>query len=103
MTESTIRESKLYSKVESFNDVFFSLSTYYNNYLVSENIKNIMSFYDQFENCEDLIYWMRNRPKGVAKLYESNGNKEIIVVITTADINGKFAKDCRDNIFQGFI
>ena len=101
LPESKIRESRLYSKVENLNDTFFSLSTYYNNYLISENVENVMSFYDQFETREDLIDWMRNRPKGISKLYEFNGNKEIIIVITTADINGKFAKECRDNIFLG--
>ena len=44
---------------------------------------------------------MSERPKGVANIHEVEGDKEIIVVITTADYNGKYAKECRENIFKG--
>ena len=101
MHEFAMEKSRLYSKLEKCTNLFFSLSTYHNNYLVSENIHNVISFYEQFENRDDLIYWMLNRPKGIAKLYEIDGDKEIIVVVTTADINGKFATNCKDNVFQG--
>ena len=44
---------------------------------------------------------MRERPKGVANIHEFEGDKDIIVVIPTADFNGKYAKECRENIFKG--
>ena len=44
---------------------------------------------------------MKDRPKGVANIHEVDGDKEIIVVIPTADFNGKYAKNCRENIFKG--
>lgn len=44
---------------------------------------------------------MRERPKGVPYIHEVDGNKEIIVVIPTADFNGGYAKECRENIFKG--
>ncbi|HIH60788.1 MAG TPA: hypothetical protein HA289_07005, partial [Ferroplasma sp.] len=33
--------------------------------------------------------------------HEVEGDKDIIVVIPTADFNGKYAKECRENIFKG--
>ena len=60
-----------------------------------------MEFYKSFENREQLIRWMRERPKGVANIREVEGGKEIIVVIPTADFNGKYARECRENIFKG--
>ena len=44
---------------------------------------------------------MRNRPKGAAHIHEVEGDKEIIVVIPTADFNGEFARNCRENVFKG--
>jgi hypothetical protein len=44
---------------------------------------------------------MRERPSGVTNIYEVNGDKEIIVVIPTADFNGKYARECKENIFKG--
>ncbi|MEM3829048.1 MAG: hypothetical protein QXP36_07540 [Conexivisphaerales archaeon] len=44
---------------------------------------------------------MKERPKGRAEIIEVEGDKEIIVVIPTADFNGKYAKECRENIFKG--
>jgi hypothetical protein len=44
---------------------------------------------------------MKERPKGHYDIIEVEGNKDIIVVIPTADFNGKFAKACRDDIFKG--
>ena len=81
---------------------FFSLVDYRNNYFTSDDPKKIMEFYNGFENRDQLIQWMRERPKGVANIHEVEGDKEIIVVIPTADFNGKYAKECRDNIFKGF-
>jgi hypothetical protein len=74
---------------------------YINNYFVNGDIDKIIQFYDCFENTEQLIRWMRERPKGVATIHEVEGDKDVIVVIPTADFNGKYAKECRDNIFKG--
>lgn len=82
-------------------DVSYSLVDYRNSYFTSENPDKIIDFYDSFRNRDDLIEWMKERPKGVANIYEVDGDKEIIVVIPTADFNGKYAKECRENIFRG--
>lgn len=81
--------------------LFFSLVDYRNNYFTSEGPNKIVEFYSGFENRNQLIQWMKERPKGVATIYEVDGDKDIIVVIPTADFNGKYAMECRGNIFKG--
>ena len=80
---------------------FFSLVDYRNNYFTSDDPNKIIEFYNGFENRDQLIQWMKERPKGVANIHEVEGDKDIIVVIPTADFNGKYAKECRENIFKG--
>jgi len=82
-------------------NLFFSLVDYRNNLFTSNDPKKIMEFYDSFENCDWFIEWMKERPKGASYIYEVEGNKDIIVVIPTADFNGKHARECRENIFKG--
>ncbi|MEM0136682.1 MAG: hypothetical protein QXU18_15885 [Thermoplasmatales archaeon] len=81
--------------------IFFSLVDYRNNYFTSDDPEKIIEFYNSFENRDQLIQWMKERPKGRAKIIEVEGDKEIIVVIPTAYFNGKYAKECRENIFKG--
>ena len=83
------------------SEFFFSLVDYRNNYFTSNDPNKIIEFYNGFENRDQLIQWMKERPKGVANIYEVEGDKDIIVVIPTADFNGKYARECRDNIFKG--
>jgi hypothetical protein len=82
-------------------NLFFSLVDYRNNLFTSNDPNKIMEFYDSFENRDQLIQWMRERPKGSSYIHEVSGDKDIIVVIPTADFNGKYAKECRENIFRG--
>ena len=86
---------------QNMSELFFSLVDYRNNYFTSDDPDKIIEFYNGFENRDQLIQWMRERPKGVANVHEVEGDKDIIVVIPTADLNGKYAKECRDNIFKG--
>ena len=82
-------------------DVFLSLVDYYNSRFTSEDPEKVVEFYNGLTNADGLIEWMKERPKGVANIYEVDGEKETIVVIPTADFNGKYAKECRENIFKG--
>ena len=84
-----------------YDELFFSLVDYRNNYFTSDEPYRIIEFYNGFENRDQLIRWMKERPRGIANIHEVEGDKDIIVVIPTADFNGKYAKECRDNIFKG--
>ena len=83
------------------NHLFFSLVDYRNKLFSSNEPEKILEFYNGFDNRDQLIEWMKERPKGVSYIHEVEGNKEIIVVITTAEYEGKYAKECRENIFKG--
>ena len=87
--------------INSETPPFFSLVDYRNNYFTSDDPNKIIEFYNGFENRDQLIQWMRERPKGIANIHEFEGDKDIIVVIPTADFDGKYARECRDNIFKG--
>ncbi len=83
-------------------DHLFSLVDYRNSYFTSNNPDKIIEFYNGFKNRDDLIEWMKERPKGIANIYEVDGNREIVVVIPTADFNGGYARECKENVFRGF-
>ncbi|MHB1830404.1 MAG: hypothetical protein ACYCO0_03335, partial [Candidatus Micrarchaeaceae archaeon] len=72
-----------------------------NDLYTSKSINDILRFYDYFHSRNQLIRWMKNRKPGRAKIYEAKGKTDIIIVIPTADYNGKFAQNCRKNIFKG--
>ncbi|MEM3844745.1 MAG: hypothetical protein QXU98_03475 [Candidatus Parvarchaeota archaeon] len=86
---------------KDFNDLFFSLVDYHNTFFMSNDPKKIIEFYDHFKTRDELIKWMKERPKGANYIHEVDGNKDIIVVIPTADFNGRYAKAYRDEIFKG--
>ena len=101
-SNKTLNFGRLICSVEYPNEkLFFSLVDYRNNYFISNDQNKIIDFYKGFKNRDQLIQWMRERPKGVANILEVEGDKDIIVVIPTADFNGKYAKECRKNIFKG--
>ncbi len=72
-----------------------------NSLFTSKNVEDVIKFYDHFDTPEQLIDWMKNRPSAPMKIYEVEGEKDIVVVIPTADHNGKLAKNCVENIFKG--
>ena len=84
-----------------FRPVFFSLIDYRNNYFMSSDPNKIVEFYNGFENRDQLINWMTERAKGIANIHEVDGEKNIIVVIPTANFSGKYAIECKENIFKG--
>ncbi|MCL5677799.1 MAG: hypothetical protein M1442_00820 [Candidatus Thermoplasmatota archaeon] len=67
----------------------------------SRDPSDVIKFYSHFSNRDELIAWMRNRPTGRQRIYEVEGDKEVIVVIITADYNNKFSVACREQIFNG--
>jgi len=96
-----IRHNRLYCNRENDFELFFSITDYLNSFFTSNNPEDIIKFYSFFRDRDSLIKWMKERPKGHYDIIEVEGNKDIIVVIPTADFNGKFAKACRDDIFKG--
>ncbi len=102
MVAKAMRQSKKYCVFSRTNDnLTFSLVDYRNNHFISDDPNKIIEFYNGFDTRDELIQWMKERPRGVANIHEVEGDKDIIVVIPTADLNGKYAKECRDNIFKG--
>lgn len=100
--KTTISPSRLKCSFEKRNiELFFSLVDYRNGLFMSNNPNDIMKFYDTFDTRRELIEWMRERPKGAAHIHEVEGHKDVIVVIPTSNFNGKFATECRENIFNG--
>ncbi len=73
-----------------------------NSIFVSDKCEDILEFYELFNTREELIQWLKKRPKGQVTIHEIDGEKDIIVVIPTKDFYGKFAKECREHIFNGF-
>ncbi len=97
-----IHSSRLKCQLESSQSLlFFTLVDYRNQLFTSDDPEKILEFYNGFENRDQLIRWMKERPKGVHTIYEVDGDNDIIVVIPTADFNGKYALECRNNIFKG--
>ena len=83
------------------NNLFFSLVCYRNNDFTSHDTSRVSEFFDGFNNNIQLIDWMKARPKGNFRIREIEGDKDIIVVIPTADYNSEYAKNCRERIFKG--
>ena len=97
-----LERSRLHCRFDKSNaDMFFSLVDYRNNYFTSNHPEKVVEFYNGFESRDQLIQWMRDRPKGTHTIYEVEGDNDIIVVIPTADYDSKYAKECRDDIFKG--
>ena len=101
-SDKILNISRLRCPIEfQYDELFFSLVDYRNNYFTSDDPYRIIEFYNGFENRDQLIWWMKERPRGIANIHEVDGDKDIIVVIPTADFNGKYARECRESIFKG--
>lgn len=67
----------------------------------SRDLSSIYKFFDAFQNAEQLVKWMKERPKANVNIEVEKGNHEdIVVVIPTADVNGHYAKEIR-KVFKG--
>ena len=62
---------------------------------------DIRKFIGEFSSSPDLIRWMKTRPTGNVNVIEVKGNKDIAVIIPTANASGKIARNCQDTIFKG--
>jgi len=66
---------------------------------ISDKLDDIYKIYECF-SLEEIIDWMRNRPKAKMDIFEVEGGKEAVVIIPTADFNGQLAKHARE-VFKG--
>lgn len=82
-------------------ELFVSCVDRRNSLFTSNDPEKILEFYASFSNMEELVEWMKERPRGVPLLKEIEGDEDITVVIPTMDYEGNFAKACRDEIFHG--
>ena len=71
-----------------------------NNLYTSKNPDDILNFYKNFDNTDELIKWMERRPKAKVKYFEEDGDTDAVVVILTKDHNSKRAIMCKD-IYKG--
>lgn len=62
----------------------------------SKDIYNSIKFYSYFNNAEQLLQWLKDRPKGKPKIYVISGDPAISVVILTQNYYGKLARNCKE-------
>jgi hypothetical protein len=62
-----------------------------NDLFTSKNPVDVLKFYKNFNNIEQLINWMRNRPAAKINIIERNGDTDIVVVVLTANNKSKYA------------
>lgn len=75
---------------------------YLNKLYISKDFHDIIKFYYSFDNKEEIINWMKRRPKMKPNLVELNKDADnyAIVIIPTIDSNGKWLKNDKE-IFDG--
>ena len=73
-----------------------------NKLYISDDVHDIIKFYDSFDNKEEIINWMKRRPRMKPNLVEINKNTDnyVIVIIPTTNSNGKWLKNDKE-IFKG--
>lgn len=72
-----------------------------NELFLSNKITDIYEFFENFSKTEDLVAWMKNRPKQAGNLYINDYGTKCVVVIPTKDIRSKYALNCKYEIFKG--
>ena len=72
-----------------------------NELLMSHNPDDILEFYTNFRNQDELVQWMKRRPNGPAETYDVRGTGEIVVVIPTKSHKSSNSEKCANTIFKG--
>lgn len=72
-----------------------------NEKFLSKEINKLLLFFASFQNREELISWMHDRPKSHPDIKIVDGNDLAVVVIPTSNINSYRAINCRDSVFKG--
>ncbi len=61
-------------------------------YYYSDNPHYVLRFYSKFNSVEELVNWMKTRPRAPISIHEVEGSTDVIVVIPTANINNNYVK-----------
>ena len=68
---------------------------------LSKDPADVFAFYSKFNNAGDILAYVRGRTYNKPRIFEKDGDKDVVAVIPTRDHNGEFAKSFCD-IFKGF-
>ena len=72
-----------------------------NDIFLSPHVEDLISFYGHFGNREELIDWMKGRPKNEPSIINVDGESDIVIIIPTADVKSSRAQFCSSQIFKG--
>ena len=89
------RSTSFSTLLKSDIDTDINLIDFRNSLFMSEKKTDLLEFYNSFENKEQIIEWMKNRPKGNTNLVEVEGSKNIVVVIPTMDSNSSLSQNVK--------
>ncbi|MCW1312495.1 MAG: hypothetical protein OH338_03645 [Candidatus Parvarchaeota archaeon] len=67
----------------------------------SSNLEDLFRFYDSFSGSDEIVLWMKHRPKARIRFYISKGSEKVCVIIPTANHNSIYAKTAK-KIYKGF-
>lgn len=69
---------------------------------LSKSEEDLLNFYSHFPTSEELISWMKSRPKAEPNIVHVKGDRgDVAVVIPTISASSEFATECR-GIFKSF-
>lgn len=72
-----------------------------NRLFTSNDPKDVFQFFTYFSTRDSLIQWAKQRPASEPRLREVDGEKDLIIVIPTANYDGEMAERCREEVFTG--
>ena len=67
----------------------------------SNNLEELLLFYERFDDREEIIEWMRRRPRVKGRIVEFQGNNDVVVVVPTIDKDSERVTNLRHNVFNG--
>jgi len=71
-----------------------------NELLMSHSATDILKFYSEFNDQEQLVHWMMMRSSAPAEIYQINGEGEIVVVIPTMSHKSKNSEKIANVLFK---
>ncbi len=72
-----------------------------NTLFMSKQLADLKLFFEKFTSTEELVGWMKHRPKFKPEIKDIQGNNDIVVVIVTPYFESALTKRCILEIFNG--